>query len=168
MVSTKLVWDAVLKAFVGSTNERHLGPSRRGQMERVERGVGRRPYPFGSGLQSRAALQVENAALRHQLAVLQRRARGRPRLRSVDPLFWAWLSTAATLVLGRDFPRRWGSYAASASTLRKDGAPMAKQTLTKKGKKAAKKTAEVRYLSSPALFKGVLPSRTPHKSFGSL
>ena len=46
---------------------------------------------FGSGLQSRAALQVENAALRHQLAVLQRQARGRPRLRPVDRLFWAWL-----------------------------------------------------------------------------
>ena len=33
MVSTKLVWDAVLKALAGSTHERHLEPSRRGQME---------------------------------------------------------------------------------------------------------------------------------------
>ena len=46
---------------------------------------------LGSGLQSRAALQIENAALRHQLAVLQRQARGRPRLRPVDRLFWTWL-----------------------------------------------------------------------------
>ena len=46
---------------------------------------------LGSGLQSQVALQIENAALRHQLAVLQRQARGRPRLRPVDRLFWAWL-----------------------------------------------------------------------------
>ena len=38
---------------------------------------------LGSGLRSQAALQIENAALRHQLAVLQRQARGRPRLRPV-------------------------------------------------------------------------------------
>ena len=36
---------------------------------------------LGSGLRSHAALHTENAALRHQLAVLQRQARGRPRLR---------------------------------------------------------------------------------------
>ena len=46
---------------------------------------------LGSGLQSQAALQIENAALRHQLAVLQRQARGRPQLRTIDRLFWAWL-----------------------------------------------------------------------------
>ena len=46
---------------------------------------------LGSGLQSQAALQVENAALRHQLAVLQRQARGRPQLRTIDRLFWTWL-----------------------------------------------------------------------------
>ncbi len=46
---------------------------------------------LGSGLQSQAALQIENAALRHQLAVLQRQARGRPQLRTIDPLFWTWL-----------------------------------------------------------------------------
>ena len=45
----------------------------------------------GSGLRSRAALQIENVALRHQLAVLQRQARGRLRLRPVDRLFWTWL-----------------------------------------------------------------------------
>ncbi len=41
---------------------------------------------LGSGLRSRATLQVENAALRHQLAVLQRQARGRPQLRVLAPL----------------------------------------------------------------------------------
>ncbi len=46
---------------------------------------------LGSGLRSRAALQVENAALRHQLAVLQRQTRGRPQLRTIDRLFWTWL-----------------------------------------------------------------------------
>ena len=46
---------------------------------------------LGSGLRSQASLHTENAALRHQLAVLQRQARGRPRLRPGDRLFWAWL-----------------------------------------------------------------------------
>jgi putative transposase len=36
-------------------------------------------------------LAVENAALRHQLAVLQRSGR-RPRLRRWDRVFWVWLS----------------------------------------------------------------------------
>ncbi len=40
---------------------------------------------LGSGLQSQAALQMENAALWHQLAVLQRQARGRPQLQTIVP-----------------------------------------------------------------------------------
>ena len=40
---------------------------------------------LGSGLRSQAALQIENAALRHQLAVLQRQARGRPGTTVVVP-----------------------------------------------------------------------------------
>ncbi len=39
---------------------------------------------------SRAALQLENLALRHQLGVLQRSVK-RPRLTSPDRLLWAWL-----------------------------------------------------------------------------
>src|SRR5215475_11928491 len=39
---------------------------------------------------TRAALQVENLALRHQLAVLRRSVK-RPKLTSADRLLWAWL-----------------------------------------------------------------------------
>ena len=42
-------------------------------------------------LKSRTAVQLENVALRHQLAVLQRSAK-RPRLNSSDRLIWIWLS----------------------------------------------------------------------------
>jgi hypothetical protein len=40
---------------------------------------------------SRAALQVEILALRHQLSVLKRSQRGRLRLSSADRLLWVWL-----------------------------------------------------------------------------
>jgi putative transposase len=40
---------------------------------------------------SRAALQVEILALRHQIGVLRRSAQKRPKLSLVDRLFWAWL-----------------------------------------------------------------------------
>ena len=68
---------------------------------------------FGSGLRSQASLQTENAALRHQLAVLQRQARGRPRLRPGDRLFWAWLSRLwpgwrhALVIVKPDTVLRW-------------------------------------------------------------
>ena len=68
---------------------------------------------FGSGLRSQAALRVENAALRHQLAVLQRQARGRPRLRPVDRLVWMWLchlwpgSRSALVIVKPDTVLRW-------------------------------------------------------------
>src|SRR5262245_44530565 len=42
---------------------------------------------------SRTALQVENLALRHQLAVLRRSVK-RPKLTSADRLLWAWLCKA--------------------------------------------------------------------------
>src|ERR1700675_3191111 len=41
---------------------------------------------------SRAALQVENVALRHQIGVLQRSSRKRPKLTPADRLWWVWLS----------------------------------------------------------------------------
>src|ERR1700682_3833883 len=41
---------------------------------------------------SRAALQIEILALRHQVGVLHRSARKRPRLTSADRILWAWLS----------------------------------------------------------------------------
>ena len=68
---------------------------------------------LGSGLRSQASLHTENAALRHQLAVLQRQARGRPRLRPGDRLFWAWLSRLwpgwrhALVIVKPDTVLRW-------------------------------------------------------------
>jgi len=44
-----------------------------------------------SWFRSRAALQVEILALRHQLSVLKRSQRGRLRLNSADRLLWVWL-----------------------------------------------------------------------------
>src|SRR5216684_5027137 len=40
---------------------------------------------------SRAVVELENLALRHQLHVLRRQQPGRPRLFAVDRLFWVWL-----------------------------------------------------------------------------
>jgi hypothetical protein len=40
---------------------------------------------------ARAALQLENLALRHQIGVLQRSVKKRPRLTAADPILWAWL-----------------------------------------------------------------------------
>ena len=47
---------------------------------------------LSSTLRSRAAMELENLALRHQLGVLQRSARKRPRLTAGDRLLWVWLS----------------------------------------------------------------------------
>ena len=47
---------------------------------------------FSSFLKSRAALQLENIALRHQIGVLQRSAKKRLPLHNSDRLFWAGLS----------------------------------------------------------------------------
>jgi putative transposase len=47
---------------------------------------------FCSIFRSRAALQLENLALRHQIGVLQRSARKRPKLTSGDRLLWIYLS----------------------------------------------------------------------------
>jgi hypothetical protein len=45
-----------------------------------------------SVLKTRAALQLENVALRHQIGVLQRSAKKRPKLSAADRLLWVWLS----------------------------------------------------------------------------
>jgi putative transposase len=41
---------------------------------------------------TRAALQLENVALRHQIGVLRRSVKSRSRLYTADRLFWVWLS----------------------------------------------------------------------------
>ncbi len=47
---------------------------------------------LSSVFRSRTALQVEILALRHQIGVLRRSAKKRPKLTVVDRVFWAWLS----------------------------------------------------------------------------
>ena len=47
---------------------------------------------LSSIFRSRAALQLENLALRHQIGVLQRSARKRPKLTAGDRLLWVCLS----------------------------------------------------------------------------
>jgi hypothetical protein len=44
-----------------------------------------------SRFRSRAVLELENLALRHQLYVLRRQRPGRPRLFAIDRLVWIWL-----------------------------------------------------------------------------
>jgi hypothetical protein len=48
--------------------------------------------PLSSMFHSRVALELENLDLRHQVAVLQRSARKRPKLTPADCLLWGWLS----------------------------------------------------------------------------
>src|ERR1044072_4650745 len=43
-----------------------------------------------AAVKSRASLQLENVALRHQVSVLRRSVK-RPKLTSADRLLWAWL-----------------------------------------------------------------------------
>jgi hypothetical protein len=47
---------------------------------------------LSSMMKSRAALQLENVALRHQIGVLQRPAKKRLSLNNADRLFWIGLS----------------------------------------------------------------------------
>jgi hypothetical protein len=47
---------------------------------------------LSSLFRSRAAIELENLALRHQISVLRRSARKRPKLTSGDPLAWICLS----------------------------------------------------------------------------
>ena len=45
-----------------------------------------------SMFRSRAALELEHMALRHQIGVLKRSGRKRPKLTAADRLFWVFLS----------------------------------------------------------------------------
>ena len=45
---------------------------------------------LSSVFRSRAALELENLAMRHQIGVLQRSVRKRPRLTPLDRLLWVW------------------------------------------------------------------------------
>src|SRR5258708_14308078 len=50
-------------------------------------------FSLGRLLCSRAIMQAENLALRHQLLVLDRSQRSRrPRLKNADRILWVWLS----------------------------------------------------------------------------
>jgi hypothetical protein len=65
-----------------------------------------------SVLKTRAALQLENVALRHQISVLQRSAKKRPRLQPADRLLWVWLSRVwadwrSSLVIFQTRNSRW-------------------------------------------------------------
>ena len=46
---------------------------------------------LASMFRSRAALELENLALRHQVGVLQRSARKRTKLTPADRLLWVWV-----------------------------------------------------------------------------
>jgi hypothetical protein len=46
---------------------------------------------FAFRFRSRASLEIELIAVRHQLAVLRRQRPGRPQLSSLDRLLWVWL-----------------------------------------------------------------------------
>src|SRR5215510_4568908 len=48
---------------------------------------------LGASFRTRAALQLEILALRHQIGVLQRSVK-RPKLTPTDRCLWAWLATA--------------------------------------------------------------------------
>jgi putative transposase len=46
---------------------------------------------FEFRVRSRASLELELIALRHQVTVLRRQRPGRPQLSSLDRLLWVWL-----------------------------------------------------------------------------
>jgi hypothetical protein len=50
------------------------------------------PFVLWSCIRTRANMQIEIFALRHQLAVLQRRTKKRPSLRIADRFLWVMLS----------------------------------------------------------------------------
>jgi hypothetical protein len=48
---------------------------------------------LSSAFKTRVALQLENLALRHQIGVLRRSVKKRPKLTAADRFCWAWLCT---------------------------------------------------------------------------
>jgi putative transposase len=50
-------------------------------------------------VRSRASLELELIALRHQVTVLRRQRPGRPRLLSADRLLWMWLYRISPQIL---------------------------------------------------------------------
>src|SRR5207247_2577480 len=66
---------------------------------------------LSSILRSRAVIELENLALRHQIGVLQRAAATRPKLTSADLLLWICLS------------RLWRDWRAALATATREPAP---------------------------------------------
>jgi hypothetical protein len=61
---------------------------------------------LSSIFRSRAVLGLENLALRHQIDVLQRSARKRPKLTSGDRLLWICLRSRRSVGLHHRYERR--------------------------------------------------------------
>ena len=89
-------------------------------------GVARRLLRAFAGSSSVSALEIENAVLRHQLAVLRRRA-GRPRLRRLDRVLLA----AASRLLPRE---RWSSFLVTPQTLLRWHRELVRRKWTYQGK----------------------------------
>src|SRR3979490_1614361 len=70
-------------------------------------------------VRSRATLELELVALRHQLTVLRRQRPGRPRLFSTDRLLWVWLYQLWPQVLD---PWCWSNRPPSSSGIEKASA----------------------------------------------
>jgi hypothetical protein len=73
---------------------------------------------FEFRVRSRASLELELIALRHQVTVLRRQRPGRPQLSSLDRLLWVWLyriwpQALHTMVLVK--PQPWSIGIARAS-----------------------------------------------------
>jgi hypothetical protein len=68
---------------------------------------------FASPFKLKSRLAAENAALRHQLIVLQRKVRGRVRFTNRDRLFFIWLyrlsPTSAALARHLDLGEPFGA-----------------------------------------------------------
>src|SRR5213080_1307632 len=77
---------------------------------------------FASPFKSKSRLEAENAALRHQVIVLQRRVRGRVQLTNGDRLFLVQLYRWLPSVLALEIPLPWRSTANRRGSARADPA----------------------------------------------